>query len=322
MDISTRLNEKKEDKSDRVHKTPNIKSEIGSIATNSSKEEVAVWIAQVEDGLFREHVETYGKYNGRQMLEFSKETFQKRCGLEDGELLYNALHQPQTGVGDASKSILERFTLLVKSADPHLEVNPHIIERCLKHYFEKAEGSIRYKDMEFALSLYYDTAALPQTETETQLGLKGYEVNGPLIRGNESLLICFRDTRPCILKTLSIKEAQRIRQLPQLESRYIVPYLLEESARSLLMIMPLLPTTLEHIRKLSLGASEKLWTQMSDALKCLHSHQFAHMDIKPSNICLNSNVLFSLAKSRILLKHIFQRAWTHRLPVQRSIGGC
>eukprot|EP01118_Nematostelium_gracile_P011262 TRINITY_DN3974_c0_g1_i1.p3 TRINITY_DN3974_c0_g1~~TRINITY_DN3974_c0_g1_i1.p3 ORF type:complete len:139 (-),score=29.57 TRINITY_DN3974_c0_g1_i1:959-1375(-) len=137
MDISTRLNEKKEDKSDRVHKTPNIKSEIGSIATNSSKEEVAVWIAQVEDGLFREHVETYGKYNGRQMLEFSKETFQKRCGLEDGELLYNALHQPQTGVGDASKSILERFTLLVKSADPHLEVNPHIIERCLKHYFRE-----------------------------------------------------------------------------------------------------------------------------------------------------------------------------------------
>ena len=33
---------------------------------------------------------------------------------------------------------------------------------------------------------------------------------------------------------------------------------------------------------------------MNDALTCLHKHEYAHMDVKPSNICINSNGDFVL----------------------------
>ena len=51
--------------------------------------------------------------------------------------------------------------------------------------------------------------------------------------------------------------------------------------------MPKFPTSLETLPYLSDEGVLKLWDELNTALLSLHALGFAHMDIKPSNICLN-----------------------------------
>ena len=59
--------------------------------------------------------------------------------------------------------------------------------------------------------------------------------------------------------------------------------------------MPLLPATLEHVVQLDVDDAAKLLGQMMEALSFIHKHGFAHMDVKPSNICINGKGDFILA---------------------------
>lgn len=152
------------------------------------------------------------------------------------------------------------------------------------------------QDKQRAKSLYEETDRLPQTATEEDMRVDGYEINRSLSSSNDSLVICFDDNAvPCVLKTLNETERDRIIDIPALESTHIIKYKLKQSNRNnQLMIMPLLPATLEHMPRLSPALSGKLWRHMSEALSCLHSHGFAHMDVKPSNICIDQEGNFIL----------------------------
>ena len=61
------------------------------------------------------------------------------------------------------------------------------------------------------------------------------------------------------------------------------------------MLMPLFPTTLEHLPHLGKEAAEKMIMQVSTALKALHQRNLSHMDIKPSNICISNTGDFVVA---------------------------
>ena len=61
------------------------------------------------------------------------------------------------------------------------------------------------------------------------------------------------------------------------------------------MVMPLMPSTLEHLPILDSDALIKLWKQMQAAAKSFHDAGLVYMDFKPSNICINIDGDFVLA---------------------------
>ncbi len=52
--------------------------------------------------------------------------------------------------------------------------------------------------------------------------------------------------------------------------------------------MPKFATTLEPIAHVDAQDSQALWRDMRQALEALHGLGFAHMDVKPANICFNA----------------------------------
>ena len=69
-----------------------------------------------------------------------------------------------------------------------------------------------------------------------------------------------------------------------------MPYELHGSANGkFYMTMPKLVSTLEHISLLSASDTRDLWDNMRSALEYLHALGFAHMDVKPSNICVDAS---------------------------------
>ncbi|PRP79745.1 Serine/threonine protein kinase, partial [Planoprotostelium fungivorum] len=203
--------------------------------------------------------------------------------------LYGALRASQAvaRIVAALGSLDARLIDLVKSAGQR-DINPHVIDRCLKRFPQQCNLCLAGQDSKLAKSIYEETNQLPQTATEQDFRVEGYRINRS-IGVSDSLVICFdRDAVPHVLKTLNNAEKDRITAIPVLQSEYIIKYSLRESNRgNPLMIMPLLPTTLEHLPDLSRLLSGKLWQHMKNALSCLHGHQLAHMDVKPSNICID-----------------------------------
>ena len=60
------------------------------------------------------------------------------------------------------------------------------------------------------------------------------------------------------------------------------------------MIMPYYPSTLEHIKTLSVEDGLRLFGQIRSAVDFLHALNYNHMDIKPANICVRENGDFVL----------------------------
>ena len=102
---------------------------------------------------------------------------------------------------------------LLKQADPKLQPNPHVIDCMIKQFFSKAIEALNRNDKKLVMDVYESTLSLPQTETEINLNIQGYYLDGGLLVSNESLLICFKRTKPCLLKVLNEVEAARMRTI-------------------------------------------------------------------------------------------------------------
>ena len=142
-----------------------------------------------------------------------------------------------------------------------------------------------------ARDVYELAQRLPSTATIDELSVFGYKLNGLLFESSE-LVVCYKGERVHVLKCLDSKEAARLARFHEVFGGSLVPgvtpyELVTTHSGKRLMFMPKYATALEPVPYLSEGGIEKLWANMQAALSALHSQGFAHMDIKPANICLD-----------------------------------
>jgi len=60
------------------------------------------------------------------------------------------------------------------------------------------------------------------------------------------------------------------------------------------MLIPYYPSSLDHLRRLTLADGVHLFHQVCSAVDFLHLLNYNYMDIKPSNICVRENGDFVL----------------------------
>ena len=153
--------------------------------------------------------------------------------------------------------------------------------------------AIENRKKDLAAAIYYETERLPRTETIQQLGVEGVLVNGELYPGSP-LLICFKDDKTCVLKNLDEGETERVRAFHEALAGQMIPGITPfELKHSVIhgrtfMIMPKFASTLEQQTYLSEAGATSLWRCLSAALEAIHALGFAHMDVKPANICFNA----------------------------------
>ena len=172
-----------------------------------------------------------------------------------------------------------------------------------------ALGALLTNNSELAKEAYAKATLAPRTQTSVDLMQIGYVMNGTLHGSvEESLHICFDGTAPKVVKVIDEDEMMRTQsfldaavndlpigaQIPD-HTNHVITFSLYRVHGKCLTIMPLLPATLEHIKRLCVGDAQKLLRQMIMALSFIHDHGFAHMDVKPSNICINGEGDFILA---------------------------
>jgi serine/threonine protein kinase len=170
--------------------------------------------------------------------------------------------------------------------------------------------ALRSNDALLMKETYAQTEGLPNTQTAGQLNVEGYVLDGQLINGNDCLQICFKDGIPHLLKVCTAVEYRRMSTWQNFlrnnninQDENIIPFELTEVRLKHFAFMPLHPVTLEHLHVLNFNVLNRVWSQLSSALKCFHAHGFCHMDIKPSNILISSSGNFIVADLGSVVHH-------------------
>ena len=199
------------------------------------------------------------------------------------------------------------------------DIQPGVVARCRRRFGSLVQQAVSENSLEIAQMAYDQAAALPQTNTEHQLLIEGYTLNG-LCFYNENLVICYKDTFAKLLKVLSPKEMERGSVfLAKLQGRslsdFITPFEIHTVNEKNFMIMPQYSSTLETLRNLTISSGVKLFHQMSQAIKFLHDLGLNHMDIKPSNICLRESGDFVLIDlGSVVMKGLYSESTVVYVP--------
>jgi len=185
---------------------------------------------------------------------------------------------------------------LLKNAGVN-NINSHIVARMRKRFGNMVIQAVNEQNATVAKEAYDLTLNLPQTETTHQLSFEGYELDGAW-NYCDNITNCFHDTVPCLLKYLVSKETERVKSFQNAVGDYkhssFTSFVLKTFNEKVYMIMPHYVSSLELINKISINGGVKLMTQMLSAIDFIHSKGFNHMDIKPSNICVNEQGDFIL----------------------------
>ena len=182
------------------------------------------------------------------------------------------------------------FLDLLKKQAPRETFDQNILRRVGLRYSSQATFAVQEQDSVLALDVYDKTSLLPDTATVSALLIEGYRMNGALFPGSE-LVICYKGLKVCILKGLSVDEWKNAKTFDEAFSGKnlpnIVDFTLYSRDKKHYMIMPKFETTLEPISFIDKKEALQLWGDIRDALDFMHSDDFAFMDVKPANICVN-----------------------------------
>ena len=148
--------------------------------------------------------------------------------------------------------------------------------------------------VEAALDTYHLAESLPSLTTAADFHHHGVDVDGPLYEGSP-VTRCFRSRSEFVLKPLDEAEYRRAKALCDALAGTDIPglthfELLTSGAGKRFMLMPLAGAALEVLPHLSAEDIHVLWQCTRDALRDLHARGFAHMDVKPANICLSARL--------------------------------
>jgi len=189
------------------------------------------------------------------------------------------------------------FVRLLRSA----RINPEtrVIMRALFRYWNRVASAAALRSVEMAVSTYDKARALPSTATEKELRtVEGLSLHDPLWPDSE-ITIASRGLRMYVLKPLDELETARARAFlaaaPDASIPHVSPFeLLTTTHEKRFMLMPRYLDTIQQFPPLEAGDAELLWEQLSAALSGIHALGFAHMDVKPSNICISEPRSFCL----------------------------
>ena len=196
-----------------------------------------------------------------------------------------------------------RDLLATKIEEQHIEARH--VSRALVRYHGQVTTAIQNWDVTAAVEVYHMAVNLPATYTQAQLFVQGYHLTEDSLA---DLIVCFKGIRPCVLKSLDDPfEHQRVVEFSgalaasNASVPHLVPFELVDAGGSrevkikMYQAMPRYPTTLDSMPFLpGEGGVGVFWEQMFAALSGIHALGFAHMDIKPSNVCLSELEMFVL----------------------------
>ena len=173
------------------------------------------------------------------------------------------------------------------------------LSRMRRRFAGQVSLALQTGDANLLYEAYDDAKHLPSPSTVQRFKVEGYIINGPLYVGS-NILTCFKGTDEYLLKSGLSKEelrrAEEFKSAVPIPHRGIVSFEIRSNVEKgkHVMLMPKLRTSLEPIPSLPVGDTARLWSDLRGALDFLHSHGFAHMDVKPSNICVDGEGRFVL----------------------------
>ena len=175
-----------------------------------------------------------------------------------------------------------------------------VIERAGQKFASQCNFAVSEQNSYMAASLYEDALRYPCTSTLKQSDLSNYHLNGPVF-GLPGLYHLYIDDEPTdfVCKTCKETEYRRGQVLfgvlkynpcPNLTSGEVRDLISTEAGdnHKYVMIMPFYGFSIE-VRPFGVQLLHRLHDDMMTALNHLHSLGFAHMDVKPANICLGNN---------------------------------
>lgn len=232
---------------------------------------------------------------------------------EDMSLLisYNNLLAVLLKKENTLRSARQDITLEDLFARWGISVDPAVLNRMRSNYSSRVSIILIEQQREFALQTYEMTKMLPGTTTALQIRqTQGYALRG-VLHSWRSLVSCYKGSRSYVLKVLSAEDyeasiAMRNDLAPGSEGMvtfhpHIVPIHLFVVAGKHCCVMPKYTSSFEPCPGLSDESDVTfLWNCMSSALHFLHENGYAHMDVKPSNICFSEQgyVLIDLGSAR------------------------
>ena len=187
--------------------------------------------------------------------------------------------------------------LVIRGGLESKNLQKSVIDRMIDRFSSKVAIAHFRQDPAVAYEVYNLALELPMTATCQEFS-KDYDiiVDGSVLGDNVTLQICFMNGKPSVLKNVTLNEFNRVQALleAKIKHEHIVELAPISLHRKFFIVMPLLPITLASLSGIPERKAIELWDQIGSALDCLHSHGFAHKDVKPDNICIDSNGRFIL----------------------------
>jgi hypothetical protein len=223
------------------------------------------------------------------------------AGVRDGSTVLITMTPTSLGDEAGSDARYGSFRGLLERAVPALaldDVDDGVITRALVCFPHQVLAATANGDAEAARIVYESTRMLPATDTRAELSSCLRIVVGAPLPHSSNLLVCFRDDVPMVLKPLTEDEWNRAgafhAALAGGSIPHLTPFELVEAGVQRFMLMPRYIDTLATYERLTDAGVARLWQQLRDVVEGIHALGFAHMDIKPSNVCVTASADFFL----------------------------